>query len=343
MRAARLLFVFSVLFLTAATCVPPALGQSAPLTPDLEEGMKPYGSFHGGDIDQVSLSSGKLVLNIPLVSYPQRGGKIKLGFAIRWQNITPRLTEVCYINPPCVEKAFRDSSIYVTGQLDFMDNLGWTAAVAAPIGNLNVANIFAPDNSFHQSLYVNPTYKAIDATGLAFNSSSSTLLASDGLQYQYNGGALIDVEDPNGNFVTSTRNSSGQITSWTDTLGRSIPTPLSATSTADYTHCTGANPITSATAWTVPGPNGGTETFLFCYANYSYYWTYDTGEGTAVFQGTLSMLQSVVLPNLTTWTFQYDPVYAALSQITLPTGGTISYTWSLQTAVCRLGSLELPG
>ncbi len=63
MRMARL--VLPTLFLIAAICVPVALAQT---TPDLEEGMKPYGDFHGGDIDQVSLSSGKLVLNIPLIS-----------------------------------------------------------------------------------------------------------------------------------------------------------------------------------------------------------------------------------------------------------------------------------
>ena len=50
------------------------------------------------------------------------------------------------------------------------------------------------------------------------------------------------------------------------------------------------------------------------------------------------MLQSIVLPNLTTWTFQYEPTYAALSQITLPTGGTIIYTWTLNSAPCQNSS-----
>ncbi len=120
MRVARLLLPTLSLF--AVICVPSAFGQT---TPDLEEGMKPYGDFHGGDIDQVSLSSGKLVLNIPLVSYPQRGGKIKLGFGLRWQNITPRQRETYYANTDTyVERAFRDANSANVGQLDFVDDLG---------------------------------------------------------------------------------------------------------------------------------------------------------------------------------------------------------------------------
>jgi RHS repeat-associated protein len=330
MRVAR--SVLPTLFLIAAIGAPAA---SAQTTPDLEEGMKPYGDFHGGDIDQVSLSSGKLVLNIPLVSYPQRGGKLKVGFSLRWQNITPRQTEVYFANTDVYqERAFRDANSASVGQLDFVDVLGWSAVLAAD----GLPNIFSPDMSSHQAYYVNPIFRSVEANGLAYNSTTPTLTTNDGLRYTFvssTTGTLVKVEDPNGNFVTPTTNSGGAVIAWTDTLGRSIPTPLSATSTTDYTHCTGGNPIVSASNWTVPGPNGGTETFKFCYATYSYYWQSDVGGQIATIQGTLSMLQSIVLPNLTNWTFQYDPTYAALSQITLPTGGTISYTWTLQGAPCQ--------
>ncbi|MGB9491234.1 MAG: RHS repeat-associated core domain-containing protein [Terriglobales bacterium] len=43
----------------------------------------------------------------------------------------------------------------------------------------------------------------------------------------------------------------------------------------------------------------------------------------------MSSLQTVVLPNGTAWNFQYSTDgYGDLTQITLPTGGTISYTWT---------------
>lgn len=38
----------------------------------MEQGTKPYGSYHGGDIDSISVVNGKLTLHVPLISYPQR-------------------------------------------------------------------------------------------------------------------------------------------------------------------------------------------------------------------------------------------------------------------------------
>ena len=322
-----------------------ARGQSGPVTPDLEEGMKAFGDFSGGEFDQVSLSSGKLVLNLPLICYPQRGGKIKLCFSIRYQNITPRQTEKYYPNTDTyVEQLFRDaaSANNQGGGLKFVDNLGGWVAVGPGV---NWSQVWSPDNNLHIMLYVSSTgnFESNDATGLSFNTPANTLTMPDGVRFTYSSTTgLSKVEDPNGNFVTPTTNSSGAITAWTDTLGRSIATPLGATSTTDYSHCTGANPIGAASLWIVPGPNGGTETFKFCYAGYSYSFQSDIGGQLATASGTLTMLQSIVLPNLTTWTFHYEPTYAALDQITLPTGGTMGYTWALNYAPCQNSSTTDP-
>jgi hypothetical protein len=43
------------------------------VSPDLEQGMKPYGSYNGGNLDHTSLSNGNLFFQAPLLSYPQRG------------------------------------------------------------------------------------------------------------------------------------------------------------------------------------------------------------------------------------------------------------------------------
>jgi hypothetical protein len=42
-----------------------AFGQAAN-----EQGIKPYGSYHGGDIDSVNVSNGHLELRIPLLGHP---------------------------------------------------------------------------------------------------------------------------------------------------------------------------------------------------------------------------------------------------------------------------------
>jgi RHS repeat-associated protein len=50
----------------------------------------------------------------------------------------------------------------------------------------------------------------------------------------------------------------------------------------------------------------------------------------------MQLLQSIILPNGTSWSFNYNS-YLDLSQITFPTGGTLSYTWATQR-LCPVGS-----
>lgn len=47
-----------------------------------EQGVKPYGSYHGGDIDSISMANVQPTIHIPLISYPQRGGKLKVDFSV---------------------------------------------------------------------------------------------------------------------------------------------------------------------------------------------------------------------------------------------------------------------
>jgi hypothetical protein len=67
-----------------------------------EQGIKPHDAVHGGDLDSVSLTSGSLLLHIPLVSFPQRGN-LDLTFSV-FSN-TKQWTLVSWCNPstdPCI-------------------------------------------------------------------------------------------------------------------------------------------------------------------------------------------------------------------------------------------------
>ena len=64
MISSRLLFFTIVLGLSFGTAV-------AQNDPTLDIGLKPYGSYHGGDLDSVNLTNGNLTLHIPL----SRGAK----------------------------------------------------------------------------------------------------------------------------------------------------------------------------------------------------------------------------------------------------------------------------
>ena len=72
-------FVISLILAVGAVVFALSSPASSQTTPDLEGGFKPYGSYHGGDIDTVNLGTGNLTIHIPLLSYPQRG-RLKLDY-----------------------------------------------------------------------------------------------------------------------------------------------------------------------------------------------------------------------------------------------------------------------
>jgi hypothetical protein len=65
-----------------------------------EQGIKPYGAYHGGNIDSISMVNGKLTLHISLISYPQRGSKLHSGFSVAYYNPLYQLTDNCLNGPP---------------------------------------------------------------------------------------------------------------------------------------------------------------------------------------------------------------------------------------------------
>jgi hypothetical protein len=56
------------------------------VTPDMAVGITPYASYNVNDIDNVNPTNGNLFLKIPLLSYPQRGGKLRLNFFIYYND-----------------------------------------------------------------------------------------------------------------------------------------------------------------------------------------------------------------------------------------------------------------
>jgi RHS repeat-associated protein len=366
----------------------------------LEQGIKPYGSYHGGDIDSVSMVNGSLSIHIPLVSYPQRGGRLHLGFELVYA--TPFLSAhaggqtcpkagVCYPTgiyyaPP--SQTLTDFRLLPDFYPQVRANyLGDKSSVCWP-GNGQTFNggcspieptfydysVVESDGAVHHLGQTGvSSWISRDATGYALNTTvtaANTMALIDRNGIRYTGAALpaptlsgnpigpatccgpfTSIEDPNGNFLTGTYPAASSTpdaplspTVWTDTLGRSIPeapngAPSDYRATTDFAGCTGPLPTYEAFIWSLPGPNGGTSIYKVCYTTGSF--SFPVAGGTqcgttpiafCVYSGyNKRVLQSVVLPNNTSWAFAYDNVTGALSQITFPTGGTISYTWTTAT------------
>ena len=309
---------------------------------DVALGLTPYQSFHGGDIDAVNLTNGNLFVKIPLISYPQRGGKLNLGFSFVANGKDAQIKQIC---PPKLACYYYWSvgpaanALLGIVQDQFAQQLETWVPASNGIPGYYVFGVEAADSSTHPMVIATTgTYRSTDGTSYLVNetqqSLSTTVLDRHGISYlsYYPASSGVIREDSNGNQI------SGSSTNYTDTLGRNIPVPPSGT-TSNTSGCpTGPLPVTIQLAWTPPGPSGGTSPFKICYVSVPISIPASSiGRATVNgYSGSRNMVQSIVLPNGTAWTFQYndsDPGgpsgenYGSLTQITLPTGGTISYTY----------------
>lgn len=334
--------------------------------PSTAQGLTPYGSFQGGKIDSVILPTGKLNLHIPLVSYPQRGGKLHVGFVIQYGNFYFKDSKPKPCNPDLNPNCSTSQETWSLNPLGLAMGVAiepdFTMEESGPTVNQNGAYLYAvttPDESQHTLYGTSDGNLSMDATGLHFDSSLGVLTDTDGIRYsgfssgyflsgQITGGnAPTRIEDPNGNFLTGNPGSTNahQIISWTDTLGRTIAMPGGGT-TSDYSGCTGPLPTASAYNWSLPGANGGTVTFKVCSARLSI--TYGYCSAAALSAGfcvplseTVAVIQSIVLPNHTAWTFEYDST-GDLTEIVFPTGGSISYNWAIGSNPCAAATTTSP-
>jgi RHS repeat-associated protein len=386
-----LAFALSAIFLQSG-----AHAQAPPtITPDDQMGFMPYASYHGGDIDNVNIATGNLVVNVPFLSYPQRGNSLKAQFDLMYNGHPLQVQNVCAPPAPC-------QWLWVTAGFVYP----WAGNAPSPSVGVNVVDsdhvtiaqsstkitvcgtcdplqyayqtlfkLMTADNASHllgllpssggncgTSVAEFPyvwysdwgTFQTLDATGwqvlipepsqtqCGFEPPAPTLISPQGVRH-LSGDTMR--EDPNGNEITI-NTSAGTLT---DTLGRTIPMPPTSqsSSNASTSLCPAASPLlpaVSAVYWTPPGYNGAYVQYLFCYANVPINIAKNTNNGVNGYSGTITMLQSITLPNATSWLFYYSDSdtagnqYGSLSQITFPTGGTISYTYVTGGSITDLAS-----
>jgi RHS repeat-associated protein len=320
----------ALVFFTAH--VQPVWGQDDPNT---QRGAKPFGTYEGGDIDIIDLSNGSLSINIPLVSYPQRGGKLGLSFKLHYQNNGNYYDRTC---APQGGSCGYDGLAYFSHGFSIIREGGFHArgdcqAVPGTFDGSRQcsASIRMDDGPVHQLLPITPS-RWVSADGSGFQATVNPLslapltsvtdangIRSTVLHHTDQG----TIEDTNGNTITVTADN------YIDTMGRVIPNFVSglpdSARTTDYAGCTGPLPTTSAYIWNLPGFDGGSYQIKFCYGGPV---TEISNFGTLLTSQAFP-LQSVVLPDGSAWTFEYTTdTKGDLKQITFPDGGTLSYTWA---------------
>lgn len=338
-----LLLVLLIMF-----CAMPAFSQDPP---DFAVGATPSTVYNVGNIDGVDMISGRLNVHIPmLVDSSQRGN---LNFTYEVYNIS---SAFWYVN--CTDPGHLAGCLWHLGKstgrgLAFAANGaiygGSESERLCCFGNAgNYATFYvseAVDSSgpVHQLGTTSFGAESIDGSGIRSGVDSNNLpffTRNDGVQFHLTGSAApygSIVEDANGNQLTTSPVSPNTLASkfgvfyfvatsaerTIDTLGRT----WSWTGTTDYSNC----PVTAVAAyiWSTPGLSGGTRNFKFCMSSIPIATNFHLLLGTQYvpeITGTSTALTGVVLPDLTTWRFDYTS-YGDVAKIYLPSGGTITYTW----------------
>jgi RHS repeat-associated protein len=331
--------------------------------PNEEQGLKPYDTWHGGDLDSTSVTSGGTSLHIPLASFPQRAD-LDLSFFVsssnkQWYTLPPKFDRTGKETVPPQWAPMPNTGVQIVTSLDWWLNscsqiepsdpnapaqtlYDWSDTVSSPDGSSHLFGdqgaVFSPETF---------PVRSLDGTGL-MRPDAHTLVLPNGTRYGYpsvltcagfngriRGGVQpTSVTDSNGNQITI--NSSG----WTDTMGRFIPGSIATAvqgiqagvSTTDLSKCPAGT--SSARIWNVPGVaavNAGIRTFYFCYSMVSLYTDFDTtatGGATNYGPVSTSLLSAVVLPDLTQWTFTYDH-FGDVLHVGFPTGGSLNYTYGI--------------
>ena len=200
----------------------------------------------------------------------------------------------------------------------FTDPLGTTHYFPVSTGTCPIPNAYASDSS-----------------GYMLNICQTGVYAPDGsLVYSaaYEQPVSPGAEDTNGNYISwGTGGLGGSI----DTAGRSVP----ATATQN------CNGNANETCFKVPNSQGRTSTYTITTATIPVKTAFGQS-GVSEFTGTMNVVQSIELPDGTSYTFNFDcdsstgnpacgsqankvAYYGLLNSMTLPTGGTITYNYQI--------------
>ncbi|HXO00272.1 MAG TPA: RHS repeat-associated core domain-containing protein [Candidatus Acidoferrales bacterium] len=346
---------------------------------NLENGFKYYGSYDGTTMDSVNLMNGNLTLHIPLpFYYAQRGGKLdpryflvansknwnvqmsdpeNTGEVLSWTYVgatghfnTSWAYTGAYIATPITNLALLRT--YITTS----DESGVSAEASSP-------SLMTWDGASHPLALTAQGEVSQDTTGYQITLSNpdtygvpqtATVTDRNGNVYQANfgdSGGCTRATNNNLNGATTTLtcqqsasadpiDSNGNVYGLTDTLGR---TDLTATTTTNSTGCVSSLPFSSATIYSYTGPTGTAETLEVCYATITYQTNF-TQAGVVQVQNaaqtakTGNVVVSMILTDGTKYTLNWDS-YGNVTSIGLPTGGSITYSWTqIGLPVCLNGS-----
>src|SRR5579859_2990483 len=309
-----------LLLLTVGVFVGPSRAQNY-LT---QTGLPTFTTAQPVELGFINFANGNLHLEIPLGSFPERGSvpfTAVLAYDSRiWQQAGTTWQPTNVVNSqggwryldqgvaggvgPLSTQTFTRGNPPVC-QYMVISNFQWTT----PDGTKRVFPITTQEEISGDGCPDRPNTNgyANDSSGFRMYITgyiNATIYAPDGTQVYPN------VKDVNGNFFSKDAN--GNVI---DTLGR---TPVTKTS-----NCNGNS---SQTCYNVLNSQGGRSTFTVTTESISVSTSFGV-PGVTEYIGSLTVIQSIKLPDNSTYQFGYDS-YGEISSVTLPTGGAISYGYT---------------
>jgi len=293
----------------------------------LQTGTPPFTTPDAVPLGFVNVANGQIHLEIPITSALQRG---RLGFSARMV-YDSRIWE------PSAGTWHHDNVPYSQD--------GWRMVSTANVGGVfyssSALQCFDGDFTHPYTTYGPFTWTAADGTVHVFgvltqrdnygcaggNISSGNGYSNDSMGYymsvtNYTSVTGIWAKDGTQVYPTVTDTNGNYLNSSGDTLGRAV-----------ITYVANGSGCTSSYCYNILAPNGGTAQVKVTTTSVSY----NTAFGLSGFteaSGSFTAIQSITLPDNTSYTLGYDSGtsaghYGELTSVTLPTGAQMTYTYTV--------------
>jgi RHS repeat-associated protein len=342
----RLVRVVSLLFMLM-------LGSNA-VHAQVATGTSPFSSTAGGP-DRIDLANLNVHLDVPIINKPGRGMNFTYDMSydsLLWYPVVGSTTSWM----PVANWGWRAQTEVATGYISFRmvrsgsncPNPEYPPTLPQTIPGYNFTNYV-----YHDSLGVGHPSN-VTGTTAACGGGGESGTATDGSGYVFNldwsGDGAATVTSPSGTLINPPTGGVGAATK-TDRNGNQI----SVNGSGVFTDSLGTTALTIAGSGTAASPNtfsytapsGGTSKFTMNYTNFTVATNFGAS-GITEYKSTAAvpLVSSIVLPDGSQYTFTYEATpsvpssgactpytgttctTARLASVTLPTGGTISYTYT---------------
>jgi YD repeat-containing protein len=304
----------------------------------VQTGTPPFGSFGGGP-DVINLANLNVQIAIPIVAKAGRGVPFSYTLSYdssAWYPVTSGSTHLWQYVP---NFGWRGVTEVTTGYVTYDS---FQSGCYGDDGKLHTYTV--RDNyAYHDPFGLTHSFENLmirvgaDPWGCSGLSTSGSDTAVDGSGYAITaGGSTVTVNSISGRVIHPPVNSTSGAGSYSDSNGNQISVNASGvfTDTLGTTALTVSGSAPTVTFAYTP-PAGGSASYTMKYTGYTVQTNFGCSGISEYGPSSISLVSEIDLPDGSKYTFSYETtpghspnVTGRVASVTLPTGGTISYTYT---------------